>query len=166
MRKLLLAGVLVAAVAAGPALEAQAQIRLNNERQEFSFHGRLGPYPGKAAVTQGVVIEAWAWSADGSVQTERIISVGIPAGACVDRGASCRFIDRNALLAKQGVYKLRMKFSTGKIWMKSYGDVSKATPKMTVYVTFPGPTPSTYSITANFRDTKKGWLLPDNDPQW
>jgi hypothetical protein len=156
--------VTVAAVGAGA---ADAQIRLRPDRNEFYFHGALGPYAGPNVSKYGATVEAWAWNDEGTAETTRIAAVTLPAGACVDRGTSCRFLDRTALTNRSGLFRFKMNYSKGKIWMRSFVDVTGATKKMTIYVrVHTQPYDTVYAVSAVFRLTKKGWLLPDNDPQW
>ncbi len=143
------------AAAAGP---AAAQIRLRPDRSEFYFHGNLGP--GAPSVTQlGITLEVWDWNAAGTDRTTRVISVSLPAGACVVRGDSCFYNSRSG-----SIRHFKMNTRSGKIWMQSFGDVSGAVnPKMTVDAHIGA---ETFEVTAVFHRVGTGWLLPDNDPQW
>jgi hypothetical protein len=139
---------------------ASAQIRVSPARHEFRFHGALGPGPGHTVSQFGATVTLA--NAAGA-----ILSVTLPAGACVDHGTGCLYENSQATAATGGIARFRMKFSTGKIWMVSYGDLTAAgTARMSVNVVIPSTPFQDYSITANFTPTKKGWLLPDNDPQW
>jgi hypothetical protein len=147
----------IAAFTAG----ADAQIRVSPLRHEFRFHGALGPGPGRSVSTDGVTVTL-------SNDVGEIISLTLPPGACVDRGTSCVYRNLGANATTGGISRFRMTYRNGKIWMVSYGDVSAAiTPHMQVDVIInTQPYPQIYRVDANFTLTKKGWLLPDNDPQW
>src|SRR5262249_22050356 len=138
-----------------------AQIRVSAARHEFRFHGALGPGPGNTVSTDGVTVKL-------SNEAGEIISVSLPAGACVDRGKSGVYRDKGADATTGGIGRFRMTYGNGKIWMVSYGDVSAATTAhMQVDVIInTQPYPKDYRVDADFTLTKKGWLLPDNDPQW
>lgn len=72
-----------------------------------------------------------------------------------------------AQIAKLGIARFKMDYSTGRIWMTSYGDLSAATTaRMTVTITVGGPTWGAFSVSAVFTKTRAGWVLPDSDPQW
>jgi hypothetical protein len=158
MAKRWIAVVVVAVLAMANA--ASAQIRVSPARHEFRFHGALGAGPGHTVSQFGATVTL-------ANEAGTILSLTLPAGACVDRGTSCLYRDPQATATTGGIAKFRMQFSTGKIWMVSYGDLSAATTaRMNVTVMIPSTPFQAYSITANFTLTKKGWLLPDKEPQW
>ena len=60
-----------------------------------------------------------------------VYSVSIPRGACVDRGRSCRYRNREAKVSKDGVVYFRVLYDNGghgnRVWIKSYGEFTNAT---------------------------------------
>ena len=60
----------------------------------------------------------------------------VPAGGCVDRGASCKYRNRDAATTHNGVVSFRMQYHSGKMWMRELGTFESApTDHMAVLLT-------------------------------
>ena len=88
------------------------------------------------------------------------------------RGTKCRFVDRDAKRNREGLAIFRMSMTTGKIWLRSYSDLSAATPEiMAEPVKFlvsipredPSLPPEQASVTAIYSPWHGGWILRDRD---
>ncbi len=86
--------------------------------------------------------DQWVFHCGWSVQTgfkpaQLIHSVTIPPGTCVDRGKSCSYRNSQAKKRKEGLGYFRILYKTygpentyghgNKVYLESYGDLSKAT---------------------------------------
>jgi hypothetical protein len=127
--------------------EARVVIRRVADWYEFNFHGQY--FSTRFSPDNDYAVEIWNCpngempstgnplscydQESGWIPAQLVYRVFIPAGTCIDRGSSCRFRDRAAESAKDGLYFFRVLYSGSrrsrgnKIWLRSYGDLSLAT---------------------------------------
>jgi hypothetical protein len=125
MRARTLGAVVLAIVAIGVvAGPAGAEMNLNTAKNRFYFHANVGPaWEDKRVSVRGITVELWNFDPVTKNLTSRVIGGSVPAGGCVDRGASCKYRNRDAQLAHNGVVSFRMQYHSGKMWMRELGTV-------------------------------------------
>jgi hypothetical protein len=158
---LLLALALVVGLFAG---SAGAAIHINVTRGEFTIHVR--PISTTAIPQNGLTVEISNVKGD-------IAEFTLPAGACVvaANGRTCSYRDTTITpTSGAGIQYFRTDFASRRIWLRAFGDLSKATtPDMTVALyasTVPDPTNSIGSVYGIFGKTSNGWILSGKKGTW
>ena len=164
--RIAVAGALALALTVGSAGIAAAKISIRPERREFYAHARLPLSFPEKIIARGATFEL-----TNEDETYTIASATVAPG-CVVRGTKCRFVDRDAKRNREGLAIFRMSMTTGKIWLRSYSDLSAATPEiMAEPVKFlvsipredPSLPPEQASVTATYSPWHGGWILRDRD---
>ncbi|HTL85134.1 MAG TPA: hypothetical protein VL856_08130 [Acidimicrobiia bacterium] len=126
-------------VIAGP---AAAEMNLNPAKNRFYFHANVGSaWADKRVSVQGITVELWNFDPVTKDLTSRVIAGSVPAGGCVDRGAACKYRNRDAAIAHNGVVSFRMQYQSGKMWMRELGSVENdPTDHMAIVLTLGGDT--------------------------
>jgi hypothetical protein len=137
MRTRLVAAAIAVAALGAIATPAHAEMNLNPVKQRFYFHANVADaWEDKRVSVRGITVALWNFDPVTKTPTSRVMVGSVPAGGCVDRGASCKYRNRDAAIAHQGVVSFRMQYHSGKMWMRELGVVeNEPTDHMAVLLT-------------------------------
>ncbi len=160
-RSFLFAGALLLAWSA--VADAKITIRRDAPHDQFFFHANYstipfdpasgfgieiyncvdGAAPAFISAREPLVICAIDPSGNTHTLAERIYSVTVPPGACVDHGGSCYFRDATVPDGGPGVRFFRVRYAKrerrNRVWLESYGNLSGAAQaRMMIVITIDG----------------------------
>ena len=137
MRSRLVAVSIAVVALVAMAAPAGAEMNLNPTKNRFYFHANVGSaWEDKRVSVRGITVELWNFDPATHALTSLVIAGSVPAGGCVDRGASCKYRNRDAAMAHNGVVTFKMQYHSGKMWMRELGSVeNEPTDHMAVVLT-------------------------------